>query len=141
MKRQARICWLSAVLLALALLGGCAAEADPAGENGLFSEEPEYVTEWPDNQFTACIPEPAAGEVDYVRDGTDTGRYEIVMKEISREESAAYVEELLAQGYEELAADSNEVSAGVLLEKEDVMLSIACSDGVLNILITLDSAR
>lgn len=128
------------LLLGLLLLCGCA--AGPSEEDGdagewVLSAEPEYVAQWPENEFTACVPEPEAGTVDYVRDYSDSGRYEIVMKDLSQSESADYVEELIRQGYTELAGESNEVSAGVILQRDAVTVSVAYSGAVLNLLITM----
>ena len=128
------------------LLSGCdSKQADSSfgidgSNNWLLSVEPEYVNEWPENDFTSCILKPEHGDIDYVCDYSDNGRYEVVIKNISQSESAAYVKQLMEQGYSEISSESNKVSTGTTLEKEGVVLSIAYSDGVLNILITMGDA-
>ena len=64
------------------------------GAWNIADAEPVYVTEWPENNFTAQIVKPDNGEMDYIRDFSDDGQYEIVLKNISTDESAAYIEEL-----------------------------------------------
>lgn len=113
-------------------------------KNGAAGLDPsvalEYTAVWPENDMTAHIPEPQSGTVHYVRDYSENGRYEIVLKDISRDESAAYVGELKAQGYTELAAEGNAASAGTMLKKDNVFLSVAYSETGLSLLITLDKA-
>ncbi len=52
------------------------------------------------------------------------------------EESEKYVEALKASGYTESFSEEEAVSSGIILEKNEVILSIAYSDGVLSVLIT-----
>ena len=63
------------------------------------------------------------------------------MKELSKEESADYIEELKEQGYSEVASKGNDVSVGTILQKNNVYLSISYSDAILGILITIESDK
>lgn len=133
------------LLMIFAIMLGCMSCSDGTnvknGAAGLDpSVAPEYTAVWPENDMTAHIPEPQSGTVHYVRDYSEDGRYEIVLKDISRDESAAYVGELKAQGYTELAAEGNAASVGTMLKKDNVFLSVAYSGTGLSLLITVDKA-
>lgn len=82
MKRNDRRRILAAVALAAALtlfLCGCSGAETASGDFAAFpSAEPQYVGAWPENDLTARIPEPQDGAIDYVRDFSDDGKYEIV---------------------------------------------------------------
>ena len=124
----------------LLLLAGCQGNTAPAdGSDGswLLGVEPEYVSEWPENEFTECIPKPEHGELDYICDYSEHGRYQVVIKEIEMCESEEYVDTLLSMGYAELVSDGNNVSVGRMLQRDNVTLSVSYSDGVLGILITI----
>lgn len=131
------------MMFTLALLAGCSHNSTSGKSNetswNIADAEPVYVTEWPENNFTAQIVKPDNGEMDYIRDFSDDSRYEIVLKNISTDESAAYIEELKNQGYSEIASEGNNVSVGTMLQKDNATLSIAYSGTVFNILIAVDS--
>ncbi|MDD4367608.1 MAG: hypothetical protein PHP39_01480 [Oscillospiraceae bacterium] len=131
------------MMFGLALLVGCSHNRTVGTSNEtswhIEDAEPVYVTKWPENNFTALIVKPDNGEIDYIRDFSADGRYEIVLKRISMDESAAYIEELKNQGYSEIASEGNNVSVGTLLQKANTTLSIAYSGTVFNILITVDN--
>ena len=82
MRRDDRRHILAAVALAAALtlfLCGCIGTETAAGNfAALPSAEPQYIDAWPENDLTARIPEPQDGAIDYVRDFSDDGKYEIV---------------------------------------------------------------
>lgn len=63
------------------------------------------------------------------------------MKELSKAESADYIEELKEQGYSEVASEGNDVSVGTILQKNNVYLSISYSDAILGILITIENDK
>ena len=104
-----------------------------------LSVEPDYCTEWPENGMTALLSPPEEGNIAYVRDGSDEGWYQIVWQNISMEASAEYTEALLGQGYETLCADENGASAGTILQRDEVTLSVAYTADELNILILISS--
>ena len=115
---------LSGIFILTFLLFGCA--ADTSGYN------------LAENDMTAHILQPENGEIDYVRDDSEHGCYEIVMKEISKEESAAYLEKLQDEGYVLVFSEENEASAGMVLRRESVVLNVAYSENVLNMVIAVD---
>ncbi len=126
------------------LLAGCSNNDIPSKNKGtawdLGNAEPIYVTEWPENGFTSQIVKPQNGEIDYICDYSDSGRYLVVMKDMAEEESANYIEELKKQGYSEIASEGSDVSVGIILQKDDVSLSISYSGTILGILITTGSS-
>ncbi|MBR5381658.1 MAG: hypothetical protein IK136_03460 [Oscillospiraceae bacterium] len=127
---------LAPLCLALLLLAGCAG-GNTADECAQEPAEvtPQYVEAWPDNDFTAALPEPEAGEVEYVCDLSGCGRFEIVMKDMPDGGAEAYIETLKRAGFAEKASAENDVSGGVLLQKDGVSLSIAWSGTGMNVLI------
>lgn len=133
---------VAALLLVSCALTGC------SGQNKLDSNtqiawdltdtEPIFVTEWPENEYTSQVVKPEYGEMDFIYDLSESGRYAVFLKEISREESEAYVEQLKEFGFAEIASDGNDVSIGTLLQKDNIVLSIAISDGGLGMMIMED---
>ena len=130
-------CVLAAALL-LCALAGCSAPESAQIAWDLSDAEPVYLTEWPENEFTAQIVEPEHGEIDYVCDYSEEMRYLIVLKNMPEGEPSQYVEALKALGYAEIASDGNNVSVGTLLQKDNVVLSIAHSGEMLSVLITME---
>lgn len=138
MKRNDRWRILTAVsLAALTLfLCGCSGTETASGTfAALSSAEPQYIDAWPENDLTARIPEPQDGAIDYVRDFSDDGKYKIVWDFGSDAAFEEYIDALQAQGYAEVAAAAESASSGMLLEKDDVYLSIAYSGDTMNLLI------
>ncbi len=145
MRRFCRIFVPLVLVCALTLLAGCSIDNSPSKNNGatwdLANAEPIYVTEWPENKYTSQIIKPENGEIDYIYDFSDCGRYAVFMKELSKEESADYIEELKEQGYSEVASKGNDVSVGTIFQKNNVYLSISYSDAILGILITIENDK
>lgn len=107
----------------------------------LADNEPVYVTQWPENEYTSQIIKPEYGEMDYVYDNSDSGRYALFLKNISEEESADYIETLKEHGFSELISEGNDASVGTILEKDKVTLSIAYSNGSLGMEITMEGKQ
>lgn len=143
MKRFCRIFVSLILACALTLLAGCSNNEAANKSNGLTwdlsNAEPVYVTEWPENEFTSQIIKPENGEIDYIYDYSDSGRYAVFMKGMSEELSAEYIEELKEQGYSEIASEGNNVSVGTMMQKDSVILSISYSGESFGILITIES--
>lgn len=127
----------------LAMLAGCSqndsSKTSDSVISGLPSVTPEYISEWPENEYTQLIPKPEYGTMDYVCDYSDTGRYMLVLTDITKEQSGIYVDELKEQGYSEIHSNGNEVSVGTMLQKDNAILSVAYSDDIFNILITIEN--
>lgn len=145
MKRFYHIFVSLVLVCVLTLLAGCS-NNKASNENigsiwDLSNAEPTYITEWPENEFTSQIIKPENGEVDYIYDFSDSGRYAVFMKEMSETKSADYIEELKEQGYSEVASKGNDVSVGTILQKNNVSLSISYSDTILGIMITIESDK
>ena len=139
MRHRKILAILLAAVLVCAMLAGCAAKGAPAAWDA-SGAQPEYLTQLPDNEFTAKIVPPQGGTLEYVLDYGDSGRYAVFFKGSSSEDSAAYVDALKSIGYTESLSAANEVSTGTVLEREDAYLSISYADGVLGVLITLRDA-
>ncbi len=127
----------------LAMFAGCSQnDSSQTPDNAIAalpSVTPEYITEWSENEYTELIPKPEYGTMDYVCDYSDTGRYMLVLTDITKEQSDNYVDELKKQGYTEIHSKGNEVSVGTMLQKDNSILSIAFSDDIFNILITIEN--
>lgn len=138
-------CTLVAITLVctLAMLAGCSQDNSSQTPNNTISAlpsvTPEYTTEWPENEYTELIPKPEYGTMHYVCDYSDTGRYMLVLSDITKEQSGIYVDELKEQGYTEIHSKGNEVSVGTMLQKDNAILSVAYSDDIFNILIMIES--
>lgn len=96
-----------------------------------------YTSVWPDNEYTEKLFPPENATVVSVRDFSSSGRYEINLTDITREAADAYIQDLIDSGYVSVADGKNDVSAGVLLQKDTTTLSIAYSGENLTLLITL----
>lgn len=144
MKNRFRyIAAFTTLLCTLVLIAGCSKNnASALPDNvlpGLTSVAPEYVTEWPENEYTKHIPQPEHGVMHYVCDYSDAGRYLVALTDLTQEDSGDYVDVLKEQGFTEIHSEGNQVSVGTMLQKDKVALSIAYSDNILTILITADS--
>ena len=137
--KQTKIRFLLLVLLlTLTVLAGC---SGPGGnpEWNASGAVPVYLTEWPENEYTAQIPKPASGEMDYILDFSDSGRYALYLKNISEEESAQYIEELKKHGFSVRFSEGNDQSVGTMLEKGKVSVNIAYTDGCMGVMIMTES--
>lgn len=131
-----------ALVLLAALFLICVAGCAPKTEESFdFSQpmtcEPQYVTQWPENRFTAEIPKVEAGTVDYVLDDAENDRYAVFMKDISDEESGAYIQQLVEAGYDTVASADDKVVLGKMLHKDDVWLSISAGENMLGIMVAI----
>lgn len=135
--RLLAVCALACVILSPA---GCSKQIASHATStwDLASAEPVYVTQWPENVFTAQIAEPETGEIAYVYDYSESGRYCIVMRDMSEEAASAYIRELQELGYSELASEGNHVSVGTMLHQDNVYVSIAHSGTMLSMVITIE---
>ena len=133
---------LAIALIFVWVLAGCSKPGEPArhGQTAwdLTDAVPVHVTAWPENEYTSQIAKPEWGEMDYIYDLSDSGRYALFLKEISEEESRAYIEQLKEAGFSEAVSAGNAISVGTILKKGDVLLSIAYSDGILAMTITME---
>ena len=95
MRSVRRICIPFVLICALALLAGCSSSNSPSKNNGatwdLANAEPIYAAQWPENKYTSQIIKPENGEIDYIYDFSDCGRYAVFMKDLSKAESADYI--------------------------------------------------
>lgn len=130
------------VILLITFTGCSDQKSTGNAENAMWDltgAKPIYVSEWPENDYTAKISAPQHGEINYIYDFSDEGRYAVFLKNISKEESEKYVNALKLDGFTEQFAEGNTVSVGTMLRKDDVILSVAYSDGSFGMIIMIDS--
>lgn len=136
---------LTAVLVLLCIFSGCSGAAGPSEAAppawDLAGTEPTYVTAWPENEYTAQVTKPVCGEMDYIYDCSEAGRYALFLKNITRDEAAAYVRQLEEKGYAQTAAAENKTAVGTMLKRGGTTLSISYSGEVFAMLITLEGSR
>lgn len=130
-----------AVILFILLFSSCAHVGTAPVTEQLFSAEPQYTDVWPENDLTACVPEPQDCTVRCLWDFSDSGKYGISMDFSSTSALEAYVAVLKAQGYTETAVAEGQLSRGLLLEKDSVFLSVASSGRTINLLISIAEAE
>lgn len=130
-----RWCFCLALCAAL-LLGGCALQGQTPSSTASVAM-PQEADTWPENDFTSQIPQPQAGQVAFIIDDSANGRFSVSLDNITRDEVDAYLSTLQEQGFQTVAQGENDVSGGVLLQKEETSLSIAYADGICGILIIL----
>ncbi len=127
---------LLCVALLLFTLSACTIpDNDALPSFDLTGVEPKCLEELPQNELTSLVKMPESGSLDYVLDLTESSRYGIFWKDISREQSNAWLNGLLESGYKKVQYAANEVSVGTILKNGDVYLSIAYSDNALSVLI------
>lgn len=115
-------------------------DSDASSEGESWQEvtdDVQFTDKWPENEYTAVISEPEKGTMQYIIDDSANGRFTAALKDITKAESAAYVELLQKDGYSLVQSVEEEDMVGVLLQKDDASLSIAYSEGILCISITL----
>ena len=125
------------LVLLMVLLVGCGVDS-PALSTPAPSPSPiiEPITTWPDNEDTRGVPRPIAGTPDVVIRDESAGYYSISLRDITREQGEQYVSDLKEYGFREIAGSGNSVSAGYLLQKGEIVLSVALSSNGLGILIS-----
>lgn len=130
-----RLFCLGLALLAVLTLVGC-------GGRGRYQEpvaQPTAIEAWPDNGFTAGLPEPQ-GTPDYVIDDSAQGRFSVFYEEVDRSAWQSWLEQLEQAGYARRAEASEEESENYLLTGSDRSLSVSWSGDTLAIAITLEES-
>lgn len=136
--------FLFAVSVVIVLLFSVLCSYDNSNDSHVLTTESSlgeynFNTEWPDNEFTENVPKPEHGSVWYTYSFNDRDAFSVSLDEISVEESDIYIEKLKSYGYVILRKASNDVSTGINMVKDNIYLSIAYSEGVLDILIMKDA--
>ena len=94
---------------------------------------------YPTNKFTNTIPKVNYGEVMYLQEFIgDDCRYAIGFTKITREEGNAYIDILKSAGYKVLNSTIEDVSAGYILTRNNVQLSISISENNMVILFNIN---
>lgn len=126
---------LGLVLLAALVLVGCGQAATQSQQEAL----PSAIEAWPDNAFTAGLPEPQ-GTPDYVIDDSVQGRFSVFYQGVDRSAWQDWLEQLEQAGFCRRAEASEEESENYLLTGEDRSLSVSWSGDALAIVITLEKS-
>ena len=88
---------------------------------------------------TALLPQPEHGQVTALYETADGSSLGITLADLTREEAQAYQGQLEQAGFTLQFSEKEEASAGVILQREDVTVSLAYGDGTMGIWITLRS--
>lgn len=123
--------WLAAIGLSVCL-AGCGRE--PFQLDQAFTP----YDSWPENEFTAVLPEPETGAVESVYDGSADGRYAILLQDMTQEASEGYLETLRDAGFMPVSEESEPEASGTVLYRDGVYLSVAYSGDGMSLLITLE---
>ena len=131
--KYSRWCFCLALCAAL-LLGGCALQGQTPSSSASVAM-PQEANTWPENDFTSQIPKPQAGQVTSIIDDSANGRCTVSLDDVTRDEVDTYLSTLQEQGFVKVEQGENDVSGGVLLQKDNTTLSIAYSGDSFGILI------
>ena len=120
----------------------CSCSNDSIGRESMDSNLPllevEEISEWPENKYTAVIPQPEAGTPFQATVYDETaGYFSVSLNNATRQQGEEYIELLKENGFETVSNKSEDVSIGVLLQKENVGVSIAASENGFGIYIRL----
>ncbi len=124
---------LTAVLSGCSIPGGSSASpaATPFASNIDFCPGGTVLTnKWPQNEYTEDLPQPAAGEVAGVFIDAERGFLAVFLSGITQEDSAAYVEALKQEGFQEtektseIIAGQGYTSTGILLFDGETYVSL-----------------
>lgn len=127
-----RILSLGLALLAALMLAGCGGQEPSRAAVA----PPTTIAAWPDNEYTAGLPEPQ-GTPDYVMDDTAQGRFSVCYQGVDQNAWERWLEQLEGAGYTRRAEASEEESENYLLTGQDRSLSVSWSGDTLVIAITL----
>ena len=100
---------------------------------------PAAIEAWPDNAFTAGLPEPQ-GTPDYVIDDSAQGRFSVFYQSVDRSAWQDWLEQLAQEGYARRAEALEEESENYLLTGSDRSLSVSWSGDTLAIVIILEES-
>lgn len=114
---------IGAALVLLLLCGGCAG----APETEPSAADPVPITAWPENDFTAGLPEPEGSPV-WAMDQAEQGAFSLCYEDVSEEAYQDWLGQLQLLGFVPEARASEEVSDNYLLEREGVCLSVSYSN-------------
>lgn len=139
--RKMRRTLLAAVFVCCAVfLCACAAgQMQAAGSTA--APVREELNEWPENEYTALVPQPENGTPAWALWYEEQGVYAVFLTGITRAQGEQYVQALRQAGFEEGEAGAEDASAGYLLHKGGTVLSAAVSEGQLGIYISPGAAQ
>lgn len=128
---------LSATVLLFCLTMALAACQSQGGVVSSPRPVQQEMDEWPQNEYTAAVPEPEYG-VPFSAVSDQKGGYTVSLTGATREQGERYVQQLKQDGFTVIEQNSENAATGVLLEKEDVSVSVAVSDTGFSIYIALE---
>lgn len=124
---------LGLALLAALVLTGCGQSATQPQQETL----PAAIEAWPDNAFTAGLPEPQ-GTPDYVIDDSAQGRFSVFYQDVDRSAWQDWLQQLEQVGFSRRAEASEAESENYLLTGPDRALSVSRSGETLAVTITME---
>ena len=123
---------LGLVLLAVLILAGCGGRNTPQGSVA----QPTAIEAWPDNEYTAGLPEPQGTPL-YVIDDTSQGRFSVFYEQVDEAAWRSWLEQLELDGFT-CRAEASEESENYLLTEQGRSLSASWSGDLLGISVTLE---
>ena len=123
---------LGLVLLAVLIWAGCGGRNTPQGSVA----QPTAIEAWPDNEYTAGLPEPQGTPL-YVIDDTSQGRFSVFYEQVDEAAWRSWLEQLELDGFT-CRAEASEESENYLLTEQGRSLSASWSGDLLGISVTLE---
>ncbi len=116
------VCILFCAVFILFSFSACVSQQQVKNGDSLTSD----ITEWPENEYTAAVPEPHEGTpVTEIRSGDFYG---IELSGVSRQECYGYIELLEASGFESaFPGEENQVSGGWIYTNGNAAVTVSQS--------------
>lgn len=135
-----KILVLTLALMMAFILCACGNDSGglPVSDSNLPLLELEEISGWPENKYTAAIIQPEAGTPFQATVYDETaGYFSVFLNNATREQGEEYIGLLKENGFETVSSKSENVSIGVLLQKENIGVSIAASESGFSIYVRL----
>lgn len=125
-------------LLISSTLVGCSTTSTLLADKKPTPEKIIETTDWPVNTFTDNIIKPSVGKIDYIIDESENGSYFLCFSDTSKEDSDTYINELRQLGYTDIVNRQEIAANGIILQNDNIVLSIAYADDTMCIRISKD---
>ena len=92
---------------------------------------------WEYNDFTAIVPEPRVGKIDYVKHFKSGRQYGVHITDVTIDEALTYVEALKCMGYRVTEGDIATQETGMIMMRDGRAISLDYEDNSLAIMIAI----